>query len=38
MPTRLIDEDHGMRAGSDLFADDGEMCVHRMGVAVWHTV
>jgi len=36
MPARLIDEDHGVCTRSDLFADDREMGVHRVGVAVRH--
>ena len=33
VPTGLIEKDHGVAAGGDLFGDFGEMQVHRFGVA-----
>jgi hypothetical protein len=33
MPAGLIEEQHGVRAGGDVFGDFGEMQVHRIGVA-----
>lgn len=35
MPSRLIDEEHGVSARRDLGGDLGEMQAHRLGVAVW---
>ena len=34
MPAGLIEQQHGMRAGGDVFGDFGEMQVHRIGVAL----
>ena len=36
MPSGLIDEDGGVRAGCDLRGDLGQMQVHRLGVAARH--
>ena len=36
MPSGLIDEDGGVRAGRDLRGDLGQMQVHRLGVAARH--
>ena len=33
MPAGLIEQQHGVRAGGDVFGDFGEMQVHRIGVA-----
>ena len=33
MPAGLIEQQHGVRAGRDVFGDFGEMQVHRIGVA-----
>ena len=33
MPAGLIEQQHGVRAGRDVFGDLGEMQVHRIGVA-----
>lgn len=32
VPTGLIEKDHGVAAGGDLFGDFGEMQIHRFGV------
>ena len=36
MPAVLIEDQHSVTAGLDLYADLGEMGIHGVAVAIWH--